>query len=204
MKINHKDYNNYSVGISLYLRIEKQNMKNHRRVSIVITDQRWKTAMIALRRVSVKEIERGITWTYNGGRTYNDLGCNRQWVVDLSYLGSLNVHAHVARTVARDRSIEILYRRGVRVTFLDECSWLPTDIHTRRQIATIIPSSACATAAASASATAAGASTSPGPLRHSRATPLDQSMPHVRVIARGWHSAPYDMEHALRIISHRS
>jgi len=76
--------------------------------------------------VCQREIERGITWTYNGRRTYNAPGCNRQWVVDdardLSYLGSLNVHAHVARTVARDRSIEILYRRGVRVTFLDECS----------------------------------------------------------------------------------
>lgn len=73
------------------------------------------------------------------GTTYNRPGCNRRQIKCrqrflLAYTARRTIYL-----VARDRSIEILYRGGVRVTFLDECSWLPSDIHTRRQIATIIP-----------------------------------------------------------------
>lgn len=65
----------------------------------------------------------------NVGRIYNAPGCNRVWIVDerqrrralLLTIGGY-VRAVARRTVARDRSIEILYRPGVRVTFLDGCS----------------------------------------------------------------------------------
>lgn len=64
----------------------------------------------------------------NVGRIYNAPGCNRVWIVDERDAGALlltiggYVCAVARRTVARDRSIEILYRPGVRVTFLDGCS----------------------------------------------------------------------------------
>jgi len=74
--------------------------------------------------LSIKEIERGITRTGDGFTTPRDVigcgSCDERCRALLLTIGGY-VRA-AARTAARDRSIEILYRPSVRVTFLDGCS----------------------------------------------------------------------------------